>query len=111
MYAICRTIQNKFPVGFNQAKRKVLECLNSGHVLHEVRNNIDTKNLFATGFVSLEEASCIIARSKGDDYFSSPHHFDNEIEVHVIKTVFSGRHWYIKWYFLEPDSVFISFHH
>ena len=111
MYAIYRTILNETPVGFKEAKRRLLECLSSGRVLHEERNNIDIKNLFATGFISLDEASFIIARSKGDGYVSSPHHFDNEIEVHVIKTAFSGQSWYIKWYFLEPDSVFISFHH
>lgn len=37
--------------------------------------------------------------------------FDNDIDVHVIKTMFLGLNWYIKWYFLGPDSVFISFHH
>ena len=97
-------------MGFKEAKSRVLECLNSGHVLHEERNNIDIKNLFATGFISLEEAAQIIGRSKGDGYFSMPHHLDYKIDVHVIKTIFLGQHWYIKWYFLESDSVFISFH-
>jgi len=98
-------------MGFRDAKRRVLECLITGHLLHEERNNIDIKNLLATGLISLDEAALIIGRSKGDEYSSTPHHFDKKIDVHVIKTLFSGQYWYIKWYFLDPDSVFISFHH
>ena len=104
-------ITNRILMGFRDAKSRVLECLSTGHVLHEERNSIDIKNLFATGLVSLDEAALIIGRSKGDGYFSAPHHFDNKIDVHVIKTIFSGQKWYIKWYFLDSDSVFISFHH
>ncbi len=98
-------------MGFKEAKAKVLDCLASGHVLHEERNSIDIKNLFATGLVSTKEAAQIIGRSTGNSYSSSPHHFDKDIEVHVVKTTYSSRRWYIKWYFFDPDSVFISFHH
>lgn len=98
-------------MGFKEAKATVLDCLVSGHVLHEERGSIDIKNLFATGLVSVKEAAQIIGRSAGNDYCCSPHHFDKDIDVHVIRTTSSGRHWYIKWYFLGPDSVFISFHH
>ena len=58
-------------MGFNEARRKLIECLNTGYVLHEERNDIDVKNLLAIGVV---------------------------------------QSWYVKWYFLGPDSVFISFH-
>ena len=97
-------------MGFNEAKRKLIECLNTGYVLHEERNDIDVKNLLAIGEVSLEEAVYIIGRSRGDGYSVSPHHFDAEIDVHVLVTKFSVQAWYVKWYFLGPDSVFISFH-
>ena len=98
-------------MGFKKAKARVLDCLISGHVLHEERGSIDIKNLFGTGFISASEAAEIIGRATGNDYACSPHHYDNDIDVHVIKTMYSGQHWYIKWYFLEPDCVFISFHH
>ena len=97
-------------MGFNEAKRKLIECLNTGYVLHEERNDIDVKNLLAIGVVSLEEAAYIIGRSRGDGYSVSPHHFDTEIDVHVLMTKLSVQAWYVKWYFLGPDSVFISFH-
>ncbi len=97
-------------MGFREVKSKVLECLNTGHVLHEERDDIDIKNLLSTGVVSLHDVAQIIGRSRGNNYSSSPHHFDNKIAVHVIKTTKSGQNWYIKWYFVEPDSVFISVH-
>ena len=98
-------------MGFKAAKTRVLNCLATGHVLHEERNSIDIKNLLATGLISVGEAAQIIGRSSGVSYTSSPHHFDSDIDVHVIKTSFWGLHRYIKWYFSDPDSVFISFHH
>lgn len=98
-------------MGFKEAKSKVIQCLNTGHVLHEERGNIDTKNLLSIGVITTEELVKIISRSSGNQYSSSPHHFDSHIEVHVIKTSYFREIWYIKWYFLEPDSVFISVHH
>ena len=95
---------------FREAKRKLIACLNTGHVLHEERNDIDIKNLLAIGVVSAQEAVYIIGRSRGDGYSVSPHHFDPRLDVHVIKTLLSVQAWYIKWYFLGADSVFMSFH-
>mgnify|MGYP003327342775 CR=1 FL=1 len=74
-------------------------------------NDIDVKNLLEIGQVSLEEVGEIIGRSRGNDYSSSLHHFDSSITVHIIKTRRAGHNWYVKWYFVEPNSVFISVHH
>lgn len=98
-------------MGFKEVKSKVIKCLNTGHVLHEERGNIDLKNLLSIGEVSVSEVAKVIGRARGNSYSCSPHHFDTNIDVHVIKTTFSGRTWYIKWYFVEPDCVFISVHH
>ena len=97
-------------MAFREVKSKVIECLNNGHVLHEERNDIDVKNLLSTGVVSIIEITTIIGRARGNSYSSTPHHYDAEIDVHVIKTISSGQNWYIKWYFIEPDCVFISVH-
>jgi hypothetical protein len=98
-------------MGFKAVKKQVIDCLNTGNISHEQRNAIDIKNLLATGQVNLNEIVTIIGRAKGSAYSSSPHHFDDSIEVHVVKTVYGGHHWYIKWYFVEPNSIFISVHH
>lgn len=98
-------------MGFRQARRKVIECLNNGQVLYDLeRSNIDVKNLLATGEVSREEAAEIIGRARGNQYDTSSHHFDQSIEVHIITTSYDSRSWYIKWFYIEPDVTFISFH-
>ena len=97
-------------MGFKEVKKKVIECLDNGFVIHEARNNIDIKNLLSTGAVSISEVTTIIGRARGNDYSSSAHHFDSDIDVHIIKTNHSAKDWYIKWYFTEPDCVFISVH-
>ena len=113
MYAIWRTLVVRVEcwVRYKEIKRQVIDCLNKGYVSHEQRNDIDVKNLLAIGKVSLEEVAEIIGRSRGNDYSSSPHHFDSSITVHIIKTRRAGHNWYVKWYFVEPNSVFISVHH
>ncbi|GFD68745.1 hypothetical protein KUL106_20080 [Alteromonas sp. KUL106] len=98
-------------MGYKEIKRQVIYCLNKGYVSHEQRNDIDVKNLLAIGQVSLDEVAEIIGRSRGNEYSSSPHYFDDRITVHIIKTRRGGHSWYVKWYFVEPNSVFISVHH
>ncbi len=97
-------------MGFKNAKSKVIECLTAGYILHEQRNEIDVKNLLSTGAISVDEVVQIIKRSNGNDYSTSPHDYDQNIDVHILKTKFSCQSWYIKWYFSDPDSVFISVH-
>lgn len=97
-------------MGFREVKSKVIACLDNGYVLHEERDDIDVKNLLSTGAISLSEVATIIGRARGNTYSISPHYYDAEIDVHVIKTTHSSQHWYIKWYFTEPDCVFISVH-
>lgn len=98
-------------MGFKGAKKEVLSCMEKGYVSHEQRNDINIKNLLATGQITLERVAEIIGRSRGDTYSSSPHHSVKEVDVHIIKTRHEGQEWYIKWYFVEPSSVFISVHH
>lgn len=97
-------------MGFKAAKAQVLECLKNGQVLHEQRNNIDVKNLLAVGDICTADVAKIILKAQGTDYSSSPHDMDGTIEVHIIKKRISNQNWYIKWYFIEPNSVFISVH-
>ncbi len=97
-------------MGFKSAKNKIITCLKSGMVYHQQRNNLDTKNVLAMGVITNEHVAQIIARSSGDGYSSSPHHMDSNIDVHIVKTRYAGFQWYIKWYFMQDDGVFISVH-
>ncbi|MCF2949369.1 hypothetical protein L0668_14715 [Paraglaciecola aquimarina] len=98
-------------MGFKNVKSQVLACLASGNIQHEQRQTIDVKNLLVTGQVSEDDVSDIIARAKGTEYELSKHHVISAIDVHILKTHYRGKNWYIKWYFIEPDSIFISVHH
>jgi hypothetical protein len=97
-------------MSFKATRKKVLDCLNGGLIQHEDREDIDVKNLLETGQVTTVDVSNIIGRSSGNEYSHSPHHLDSSIDVHIIKTRHSGKNWYVKWYFVDPDTVFISVH-
>lgn len=92
--------------GFKAAKKAAIEALISGNYQHEARNAIEVKNLLATGEVSAEFVAGILRKSRGTEHSCSPHHAVSRIEVHVIRS--SG--WYIKFYFIDPDTFFISVH-
>lgn len=97
-------------IGFSEARRRVLQCLESRNFQHEQRNNIDEKNLLATGDIDEDSIAKCIRRSTGKDHTSSAHHYDSQTEVHIIKK----EGWYIKFYFAEIQTddftVFISVH-
>ena len=78
----------------------------AGDYLFEARNDIDVKDLLATGEVSAAELIEILERATPDRYACSPHHRAPSIGVHVIRS--AG--WYVKFYFLDPDTWFISVH-
>lgn len=89
-----------------EAKRKVIAALLNGTYQHEARSNVDTKNLLLTGLVTAEKICDVLKCSQGQDHTASPHHQAPSIEVHIIQR--DG--WYIKFYFVDPDTVFISVH-
>jgi hypothetical protein len=94
-------------MGFKEAKRKVLDALAKGDFQHETtRSSIDTKNLLSTGDVTTEFVESLVKRCKGQDHDMSLHHSDKSVVVHVLRK--DG--WYIKFYFLDPDTYFISVH-
>lgn len=92
--------------GFIVAKRKLLKALLDGNFLHESRDRISVKNDLLMGRVTTEQLIAIIKRSRGHQHTASTHHSDESITVHIFKT--SG--WYVKFYFLDPVTVFISVH-
>lgn len=97
-------------LGFKKAKRMVLECIDNGAINHEMRPDIDVKNLLFAEEVTIQEVREVILRARGNDYENGEHHKFPGVEVHKIKTNSQGRDWYIKWYFIDPDTWFISVH-
>ena len=93
-------------IGYKYARQKVLQALSLRIYSHEVRHAIDVKNLLHSGDVTPDEVISLIESSSGADYSSSMHHVVQSVEVHVIRC----SRWYIKFYFVDPDTVFISVH-
>ncbi len=92
--------------GFKEAKRKVLKALADGAFQHEARNNIDIKNELLAGTIAAIELAAVIRRTNGKNHSMSAHHRAASVTVHVIKR----EGWYIKFYFIDPDTWFISVH-
>lgn len=104
-------------MGFSDAREQALKYLESGKVQHEARDNINEKNLLAVGTVTVEQVVSLLKATKGSQYSSSQHGDDQSITVHVCQPELALDEgdeevydWYIKFYFLEPNLVFISVH-
>jgi hypothetical protein len=91
-------------MGFNEVKKLLIDALKNGSFQNEARDA--SKNLLATGDFSVDDLMDLIKKSSGSNHQSSPHHQDGNIDVHVIQ----ARGWYIKFFFLDPDVIFISVH-
>ena len=102
-------------MGFKDARKKAIEALKKGEFHHESRGNIDDKNLLLTGKVSVDDVIGLLRRCRGDQHSSSPHYNAASVDVHVFKPVIkeaggTETRWYIKLYFLDPDTWFNSVH-
>ncbi|MCF6199306.1 MAG: hypothetical protein L3J67_07910 [Hyphomicrobiaceae bacterium] len=93
-------------MSFRETKYLVIKALQKGEFQHEARNEIDDKNLLSTGEISTEEIIEVIDRCNGTHHSCSEHHFLESVKVHVLKR----DDWYIKFYFIDPDTFFISVH-
>lgn len=102
-------------MGFKIEKQRVLDCLKNGSYEHDMeRSNIDTKNLFKIGLITPEQVHAAISRARGTHYRTAPHHLGIKgVHVHIIDYYdkVNSCNWYIKWYYIEPDTFFISVHH
>ena len=97
-------------MGFRMVKKRLLNCLVNEEILHEARGSIELKNLLLTGQINIVELIDIIAQARGNEYECRPHHSVANVDVHILKTRHARKSWYIKWYFLSPNCVFISVH-
>lgn len=93
-------------MGFKDIKLTVIAALRAGNYQHEARKDINVKNLLATGQVSASDVESILRNCTSNHLQTSPHDLDGSIDVHVVKK--DG--WYIKFYFIDPDTTFISVH-
>ena len=91
-------------VGCKEAKRRLIEALREGTFLHEARSQIETKNLLQMGQITPSDLVELIKRCSGQHHERSPHHSVTGVDVHILRR--DG--WYVKFYFVDPDTIFIS---
>lgn len=84
----------------------MIRALSEGRFLHEARDQIETKNLLLMGQVTTEELLAVVRRCAGQHHSRSPHHAEPSVDVHILRR--DG--WYVKFYFVDPDTIFISVH-
>jgi hypothetical protein len=94
-------------MGFKDVKRRVISDLISQNFLHEPRGDAASeKNKLQTGEVTVDFVAGLLKRCRETHCSSSPHHGDNKVVVYVV--IVNG--WYIKFYFVDPSTMFISVH-
>lgn len=93
-------------MGWKIIKAQVIKALKNGTFQHEARREIETKNLLQMGRITPNDVRMLLERARGTDHASRPHHRAPSVTVHIVTV----QGWYIKFYFVEPDTVFISVH-
>jgi len=112
----CTILVVHYAMSFNDARRDAIRAIEEGHIQHEARDEVDEKNLLATGEVTPEQVVRLLKSCRGTQHSCKPHHQVPTIDVHVFKPEASLGHgqpkarWYIKLYFIEPNVWFISVH-
>jgi hypothetical protein len=81
------------PEPYKIANKKILQALKEGFYQHDVRRDIDIKNLLAIGQITAFEVSQLIALSDGTMHQETPLHTIKDLMVHVIRV----KGWYIKY--------------
>ncbi len=66
--------------------------------------------MFQCGQLSDSDVIELVKKTRGNEYEVSPHHQAPEVDVHILKPFKDNVRWYIKFYFIEPDVMFISVH-
>lgn len=96
--------------GFREARHLVIQALQSGTYRHEPRADQDTRNLLSVGIVEKEQVVDMMKLCRGNQHETDTHHQDASVETHIFKPLVAGVVWYIKVYFEDPDTIFISVH-
>lgn len=97
-------------MGFRSDKKRMLEALAKGQVIHEERSYQENKNDLAVGRVSEDEATLILRSVLGQQAKASVHHYDPDQRVWIMKPTVAGVRWYLKAYLQDENVVFLSFH-
>lgn len=98
-------------MGFSSDKKRILSDLESLNFDHEARTGrAEDENLLAAGLITAERAIEIVMCARGQQHESRSHHQVTDLQIWIFKPVHEGAVWYVKGYFAEDQTWFISFH-
>lgn len=97
-------------MGLRDARARFIEALLAGAFDHEERSVKSERNLLAVGEIEAAEVIDLLQRCRGEEYRTSPHHFDAATTVHEFRPRGRTGRWYIKGYFMESTLFLISVH-
>ena len=95
-------------MGFKSDTEKILADLLNQNYDHQARTA--EKNHLAAGFISVEQASEIIKATPGRKHRNAQHDQSRSPQLWIMEPEIEGVRWYIKGYFAEEQTWFISFH-
>lgn len=97
-------------MGFDDIKNKVISCVKAGKAQSTPRADKNEKNLFLTGDVDAETLVSMLEKTRGTQHETMPHSSIDGVEVNIFKPLIGDEQWYIKFYIIDPDCIFISVH-
>ncbi len=99
-------------MGFHDARRRLLDCLEEGCIGHWPRKDAYRKNWLQSGRMTVEHVRELLIRCNGTQYRQSVHDFDAETSVHEFFPDHGATHWYVKVFFDDHLGVamFMSVH-
>lgn len=97
-------------MGFSEVKSKVIKCVEEGKSQSTPRGDKNEKNLFLTGEKTARDVVEMLKKTKGTQHSTLPHDTIPEVTVHIFKPLLGDEEWYVKFYFLDPNCIFISVH-
>lgn len=95
---------------FLRLKEKAIDCLLHGAIAHFERKKTNVKNDLLTEKVSTEFVITLFEEAKIEQYERRVHYRDPQLVIHVLKPVFEGTIWYLKFFIVDPNLIFISVH-
>jgi hypothetical protein len=107
MYGLTVLVKERL-LGLKEVKALAINKIREGKVNHITREF--GKNKYAEGFLSDDQVIAMIQSCRGDRYEAKPHHAIRSVLVHIMKPLGKYDGYYIKFYFLEPDVIFLSIH-
>lgn len=98
-------------MGFTEIRKTLITCLKTGSYDHEIREDMEDKNLLFSGKVTVEEVIDMALICRGGDHEERNHDdTKKKVKVHILAPKEKYKGWYIKFYYLDPHTIFISVH-